>query len=122
MANFKVGASRDLPLASDATSWDGDSARKEMVEAGADMAKRGHLVHDADVDLKTQAAYRLPFARLLNGKLTAVPAGLRNAASRLPQTDIPQSVKDSARKVLDAYFKRLNKMLFEDLKKAWCGA
>src|SRR5262249_50259335 len=36
----------------------------------------------------------------------AVESGLRAAASRLPQTDIPSNVRDGARAVLDGYFKK----------------
>jgi hypothetical protein len=107
---WKVGASKSLPIADTDRSWDGPAARRRMVEAGAGTAKRGHLIYDDEADPETQAAYKLPFADLISGDLKAIPSGLRAAASRLPQTDIPQSVKDDARAVLDAYFERMDSM------------
>ena len=112
---WHVGAAKDLPINMDAT-WDGAAAKARMLDAAGyngdnpnqARARRGFLAYDsANPTLKQ--AFHLPFADMIDGKLTAVADGLRNAASRLPQTDIPQSVQDSARSVLDGYFARMKK-------------
>lgn len=101
-----VGASKGLPIDEDKDrAWDGPAALRRMVKA--DKARLGCLVYEDDADPKTQAAYKLPFADIVSGELRAITSGLRAAASRLPQTDIPEGVKDKSRKILDAYFDRL---------------
>jgi hypothetical protein len=40
---------------------------------------------------------------LQNRRLRAVAGGVRAAASRLPQTDIPSDVSDRARSIIDHY-------------------
>jgi hypothetical protein len=107
MPRWTVGAARDLPL-SDSDSWDGDAAKAAIFAwAGGDdfspaKAKRGFLVYDAEAD-DQRGSYKLPFATAVEGELTAVLGGVRAAASRLPQTDIPDDVKDKARAVIDGY-------------------
>ena len=104
--DWTVGASRSLKIV-EWGSWDAQKARDSMFDAGFDTAKRGHLAYDRNRDdLKT--GYKLPFAAVEDGELVAVKEGLRAAASRLPQTDIPDSVKEEARAVLDAYFERMD--------------
>ena len=104
--DWTVGASRNLKIV-EWGSWDAQKARDSMFDAGFDTAKRGHLAYDRNRDdLKT--GYKLPFAAIEDGELVAVKEGLRAAASRLPQTDIPDSVKEEARAVLDAYFERMD--------------
>jgi hypothetical protein len=119
-ANWKCGCVRDLPI-SDSDAWDGAAAAGRLLDAagvGGDSPKyaeaaKGFLAHDsASPDLR--ASYKLPFADLVGGKLTAMPGGLRAAASRLPQTDIPQNVMTEARGVLDAYFSRMNGKILLD--------
>lgn len=106
-ADWKVGAARDLPITED-DSWDGQAA-KDSVFAWAGWpdnpdpgkAKQAFLAFDASIDTE-KGAYKLPFARY-DGELKASSSGLAAAASRLPQTDLPQDVADAARAVLDAY-------------------
>ena len=63
------------------------------------------MIYDA-ANSELRGAYKLPFAHYIGG-LKASPAGLRAAASRLPQTDAPQHVLDRARAVLDHYFAQM---------------
>ena len=112
--NWTVGAAKDLPV-DDSRSWDGGIAKANIWEwAGfngnspdAAKARRAFLVYDANAeDLK--GSYKLPFADVIDGNLTAVGGGLRAAASRLPQTDgLPQGVQDEARSVLDGYLQKI---------------
>lgn len=102
-------ASRDLPIDTE-SSWDGGAAKGRLLDAagiGGDspdhaMAAKGFLAVDtANPDLK--GSYKLPFADMKDGKMTALKSGIDAAASRLPQADIPESVQKDARAVLDAY-------------------
>jgi HK97 family phage prohead protease len=112
-ADWKVGASSDLPVDT-ATAWDGAAAAKRMLDdAGFDgespdatKAARGFLIHDA-ANPALRSSYKLPFADLVDGTLKAIEGGIRAAASRLPQTDAPEAVREEARKVLDGYETKL---------------
>lgn len=107
MSSWSVGAARDLPL-DETSSFDGAAAKARIFDwAGGDefdpnKAKRAFLVYDTD-DPKLRGSFKLPFSDVKSGTLTAVKAGLNNAASRLPQTDVPQATRDTARKVIDGY-------------------
>jgi len=106
---WKVGASRSLRIVELGRPWDGDEAKRRMLDRGVRTIRRGCLVYDDEADPETLAAYKLPFAWVMDGgDLVAAAEGLRAAASRLPQTDIPDSVKEDARRVLDAYFERMS--------------
>jgi len=96
-------------LATDA-SWDGPAAAASIFawagfdgdNADPERARRGFLIYDSERPA-LKGSYKLPFALVRDGELMASPAGLRAAASRLPQTDAMQAVLDRARAVLDAY-------------------
>lgn len=105
--DWKCGAARDLPLDEEGT-WDGAAAEASIFEhAGGDdfdpaEARKGFLAYDASAP-KLRGSYKLPFAHVVDGKLTAMASGIRAAASRLPQSDTPDSVKETGRAVLDHY-------------------
>ncbi len=109
-----VGADTGLPIDTRDT-WDGPAAAERMLEAAGfngnspdpARAKRGFLVWDHH-NPNLKGSYKLPFADVVDGALTAIKGGLDAAASRLPQTDIPTDVKARARDVLDAYEKRMS--------------
>lgn len=115
---WEMAASKTLPI-DESDAWDGAAAAKRVLdwagigdetpEPAGDIAKarRAFLAYDA-ANASNVTAYKLPFADVIGGELKAVAGGLRAAASRLPQTDIPESVQKSARAVLDAYFAKLN--------------
>jgi hypothetical protein len=114
-SDWKVGASRTLPL-DEESSWDGPAAEKSIFEkCGFDgddpdvkLARKGFLAYDASSP-KLKGSYKLPFAKIVDGHLTAVAAGIRAVASRLPDTDIPDGVKDDAREVIDSYEGKMKK-------------
>lgn len=117
MADWTVGAARDLPIV--AGDWDGAAAQKRLFGDGEEIdqerARRGHLVYDAERP-GLKGSYKLPFSDVRDGRLVAVTGGLNAAASRLPQTDIPPDVRDKARAVLDAYReKRQQELVFHDV-------
>jgi tetratricopeptide (TPR) repeat protein len=105
--DWKCGASRDLPI-EDSDAWDGSSAEASMFEwAGGDdfdpsKARKGFLAYNA-AKPKERGSYKLPIAHVVDGRLRVPKGAIRAAASRLPQADIPDTVKESARKVLDHY-------------------
>lgn len=105
--DWKCGAATSLPIDEDGT-WDGPAAEASLFEhAGGDdfdpaIACKGFLAYDASAP-KLRGSYKLPFAHVDGGELKAMASGIHAAASRLPQTDIPDSVKTSARTVLDHY-------------------
>jgi hypothetical protein len=110
--SWTCGASRGLPVDED-SAWDGAAAKESIFEdAGFDgdspdsaRARRGFLAYDsANADKKS--SYKLPFAKVVSGTLTAFRSGLDAAASRLSGTDIPDSVKSDAQAVLDSYAKK----------------
>ena len=107
--NWKVGASRNLPIDED-SAWDGPAAEKSVFDlCGFDgdkpdtaKARKAFLVYDAS-NPKLKGSYKLPFAKVVDGRMTAVASGIRAAASRLSQTDIPDDVQTNARAVIDHY-------------------
>lgn len=107
--DWKVGASRDLPV-DDADSWDGAAAAKRMLDdAGFDgdnpdaaKAARGFLIHDA-ANPMLRGSYKLPFADVVGGELKAIKAGISAAKGRLDQTEAPADVIDEAKDVIDDY-------------------
>ncbi|HVB67967.1 MAG TPA: HK97 family phage prohead protease [Acetobacteraceae bacterium] len=112
--DWRCGAARDLP-ADDKSTWDGPAAAERMLAAAGfngddpnpDKAKRGFLVYDA-ANAKEKGGYKLPFADRIGGELTAIAEGVRAAASRLPQTDIPGAERTIAEAVVKHYEDRLD--------------
>jgi len=110
---WQCGAATDLPIDTD-KSWDGPAAAERMLDAAGfngdspdpAKAKRGFLAWDHH-NPKLKGSYKLPFADLIGGDLKALKSGIDAAASRLPQTDIPDDVKTKARAVIDGYEKRM---------------
>ena len=101
----------------DSSEWDGAAAEASIFEhAGFDgpstgsgqakpdtaLARKGFLAYDA-AKPGEKDAYKLPFAKVVDGRLTAMPSGIRAAAARLPQADIPDDVAEKARAVIDHY-------------------
>ena len=83
----------------DAAGFNGDSPDPAK-------AKRGFLAYDHH-NPKLKGSYKLPFADLVGGDLKAYKSGIDAAASRLPDTDIPDDVKTKVRAVIDSYEKRM---------------
>lgn len=111
--SWKVGASRNLPIGGD-DAWDGPAAAASIFDhCGFDgdspdtsFARKGFLAYDA-ANPKLKGSYKLPFAKIVDGHLTAMPSGIRAAASRLPQADIPDDVQTKARAVIDHYEEKM---------------
>ena len=112
-SEWTVSTSEALPFAPVDATWDGDAAAASVFawagfdtdKPDASKARQAFLVHDASRP-ELRGSYKLPIARVENGELQVVKAGLDAAASYLPQTDIPQPVRDRARKILDSYYSK----------------
>lgn len=112
-AEWIVAPDEDLPI-DEKASWDGPAAAERMLDAAGfngdspdpAKARRGFLTYDHH-NPKLKGSYKLPFSDMVDGKLTAFKSGIDAAASRLPDTEIPDDVKARARAVIDAYEKRM---------------
>lgn len=110
---WSVGAARDLPIEEGDRAWDGPAAEQSIFDhaGGEDFdpikARRGFLVYDT-ADPTLRGSYKLPIARAGGGGpgLVVPKSGIRAAASRLPQTDIPGDVRSRAQAVIDHYKKK----------------
>ncbi len=107
VSDWKTGAAKGLPI-EDSDDWDGAAAADSIFAwaGGKDFdpakARQGFLVYDASAP-SDRDAYKLPIAHVVDDKLTVPKGAIRAAASRLPQTDIPDQVKTAAGEILDHY-------------------
>ena len=112
-ADLKVGASRNLPIGDD-PDWDAEGAAASIFdhcELDGDspdkgFARKGFLVYDA-ATAGERAAYKLPFAKMVEGRLTVSPSGLRGAAHALAESDLPDDVREKAEAVIAHYEAKL---------------
>jgi hypothetical protein len=70
-------------------------AARELAAYGD--AQRGFLAYTSD------RFYRLPFAKIIEGQMTAVPAGLAEARRNLACSGLPSDVSQKALAALDSY-------------------
>lgn len=104
---WKVGTSRNLPV-ENSDAWDGGAAEESIFKwAGGDdfdgaKARKGFLFYNANKP-KDRGSYRDPIAHVVDGRLTVPKGAIRAAASRLPQTDVPDDAKKTAEEVLAHY-------------------
>lgn len=108
-----VSASKNLPLASSDRTWSKGAALKRVrAHIGAEDAPnatyaRYHLWYDSG-NSENFGAYKLPFVDIVDGRPTAIPSALRNAAARLSQTDGPTAAeKTRISGIIDGYLKKL---------------
>lgn len=111
--SLSVGADHNLRIMH-RESWDA-AAAKQRIFAWAgwpknpdpSKAKQAFFLYDASAP-KLMGSYHDPFADVVNGELVAVDAGITAAASRLPQTDAPESEISRAVAIKDAYMKKIH--------------
>lgn len=90
-ATFAVTGDTSLPIASRDRAWDGSAAKARIFawasggDGGVDPAKvaKAFLYRDEDADPTTKAAYKLPFADVIDGQLRIVPRAVFAVASVL---------------------------------------
>lgn len=99
-----------LPVAPDGRSWDDLAAKRRLSDwAGDDISgkyARAFLYLDSAVDPDLKTAYGFPVADIIDGELTIVPAAVRNAASRLSQSDISADEQVRMRAVIERLLDR----------------
>lgn len=98
---WKVGASREFPVQSFG-SWDGSKAEDQIFAWDFDKAKQCFLVYDVNKS-ENKTAYKFPFCYIVDGQPIAAREGLIAAKQRLPQGDVPVSVKEEMRSVIRHY-------------------
>lgn len=110
----------DLPIGDREAEWDGDAAadrvRAWATPDGAEMVDaeqyaRAFFYRDPAGEPETEAAYKLGFADVVDGELTAIPAGVFAVASVLEGgrggVDIPAEDTDAVRDRVSAYYARM---------------
>lgn len=109
------------------TPWGWENGEKEKVlEKGWDFYKRAHLWHD-ESNKESLSSYRLPIARLVDGKLKVVFRGVASAMGALngnkkqPTSGISSDEKDKIYKVLQKYYNSFGKEAPE-LKSGVCSS
>lgn len=114
-AVWKVGASRNLPvLATKAMPRDIaaksilDQAEFEGDHPNTAFARKGFLVYDA-ADAESDGSYRIPFAEVIDGRLSVTKAGLGEARKLLEKSDLPDDVATKARAVIEHYEAKMTK-------------
>lgn len=115
--SWKASGKTGLPLADREREWDGDAARDRIFKwAGWDddpepsKARQAFFAYD-DGDRDEKGSYKLPFADVIGGKLTAVPRGIFAVAQVLEGArggvDLPDSVQQDVREKIEKYYKQL---------------
>lgn len=114
---WKATGNTDLPLSEDEREWDGDEAEDAIFEwAGwpdnedPEKAKQGFFAYKDD-EAKEKESYKLPFATIVDGELTAVPNGIHAVAVVLEGgrngVDLPDDIIHSIRDKVEAYYGKI---------------
>ena len=114
-----VCGARGLPT-SDEAGWDGAAARASLEAYAKNDAgeidfgkyKKGFVYQDPAADAKTKGAYKLPFAKAADGKLTAVWGGVKAAMGAVLGARGGAQLGDAKRacyNFLKAYYNSLDK-------------
>lgn len=94
----------DLPVAGQDAAWDGPGALRRLLEAG--KADQGCAYRVDGADPATQAAWKLPYADIVDGAVTIFPKGVSAALGALNGarggTDIPADQVSAVRNKLEA--------------------
>lgn len=119
---FAASGDTGLPLSERDRAWDAGEAtgrvKKWASSDGSgdpdkidfDKLGRAYFWRDSAGDGGAAIGdFKLPFADVVDGKLTAVWRGVTAAAGRLSQTDIPASGKDAVRAKIGAYYAKARK-------------
>lgn len=105
--DWKIGASRSLPVdASD--EWNAAEAEKSIFDwAGGDAfkeskARKAFLVYNA-AKPSDRSSYKLPIARVSDGRMKISKTALRTAATQIHSAGIPDDIRSRAEAVLKFY-------------------
>lgn len=98
-----ASGSTSLPLSDQAAKWDAGAARKTLKST---QFAKAHFWRDPDGDPDEIGSYKLPFAEVIDGTLTAIWHGVTAGAARLSQTDIPAADKKAVQAKMGAYYRK----------------
>ena len=116
----RVCGKKDLPIADDGRAWDGTEAEKRVrawaTGANDEIDWKKYQQAFVYVDIEkavTLGGYKLPFADIIDGKLTAVWRAVASAMAALlgarGGVDIPENERKSVYNFLASYYKRWDK-------------
>lgn len=114
-----ASGSTSLPLASRDREWDASAAEKR-VRSWADAedepnAKYTRAFFYKDTENADKfGGYKLPFADVIDGVLTAIPKGIFAVTQRLEGTDIPDDDKSSVRSKVNTYYRKMQDEFDDD--------
>lgn len=101
-AVWKVGASRNLEIGSGQGADVLDFADFDSDSPDTVLARKGFLAYDASrPDAKD--AYALPFAKIIDGRLTVIPELLLASKAEIATAGLPHEVVTKARAVIEHY-------------------
>lgn len=115
---FRVVGDMDLPFADEGREWDSSAAVSRVFEwaGGADgldvnRFRRAFFYQNEDADPETKAAYKLPFADVVDGELVAVPRAIFAVAGGhgVDAANIPDSDKVTIRRRVAALYRKLGR-------------
>jgi hypothetical protein len=111
--NKKATIFEDLPVAERETEWNGGQARANVLEwAKEDMLKYAKAFFWYDIEnAENLGAYKLPFADVIDGVLTAIPKGIMSAAGAVMGArggvDIPEEDMDAVKAHIQKYYDKM---------------
>jgi hypothetical protein len=115
---FSVSGSANLPLANRQHEWSASAAMKRVRSWAAAISKPNEkyrsafFYYDSD-NADNFTAYKLQFANIVNGKLTAIPRGIFAVAAVLQGArggvDIPDSDKAKIKSKVAAYYAKMRR-------------
>lgn len=111
---WRASGRTDLPLASRTRGWDASAAEgRARSWAGGDEInwaryRQAHFAYD-DENADAFGGYKLPFADVIDGELTAVPRGIFAAAGGrgVNSADLPEDVRAAIRRKINGYYRRM---------------
>ena len=106
---WKVGVSKNLPM-NPTVDWDSSAARARVFKAAGfdgpnpdySIARKAFLVYDA-ANPELKSSYKMLIADVIDGKLQVTEGAINLALSRLPHTDLSDTVKSNAKATLEQY-------------------
>jgi len=115
---FRVVGDLDLPLADRGREWDAAAATARVAAwakngDGIDPGeyRRAFFYQDEDSDPALRGSYKLPYADVIDGALTAVPRAVFAAAGGhgVDAADIPDSDKQTIRSRISSLYRKMAK-------------
>lgn len=114
-----VSGATNLPIGDRGRAWDATAAvRRVRDHTGSDEEpsrsyRNAFFWFDSDAP-ENFGSYKLPFADVVDGTLTAIPRGVFAGAQRLDGTDIPEADKDGVRGRMTRYYTRMREQFDDD--------